>query len=286
MEGLSPALLPKEIAAECAYSSWYFLMTFLIVYAIYVQFRVLRLRSSRFASKPTEGELFCYVVCQWICHHIYNTIALNILDNLVLIRHEDDVAVEYIALRNSSHNLMLFFGADSIPGLLARLIALSWVINLFLVFVLDEGIALFLSLNRGGPYESLVALYRRIVTRVNELILFRRQHHQYELYKLVTLQEWTNRLFTANCHGISGLQLRETKNRGRRTVFWKFIVPQVAVRGLADTLQRIGRFGELGFDISGNAVTFEASGVGCSVKIAFEMEDHMLARDTAEQPLN
>jgi hypothetical protein len=42
----------------------------------------------------------------------------------------------------------------------------------------------------------------------------------------------------------------------------------------------------LGFDISGNAVTFEASGVGCSVKIAFEMEDHMLARVTAEQPLN
>jgi hypothetical protein len=248
------------------------------------QYLLLSLRCFPSKLRPTNGELFCVMVALFLLHYIFDTILSDLVDNFIFMVIPEDVAVLYATHRGTHFKLQSAFALG--PGtLLLAEVSISWLIFLSLVYILDTVIPLLLNLI-WQPYIVYFTLLRRFETRFDELTRFANDFSQNEGLKLLLRRGWTGYdiLFTRKYYDVAKLErhFSASGKKGGPSLQWTFTVRQDALDEIMDTLQPIGHFGELGYNISGNKVTFEAAGVGCTATVSFEMQDYRLARRHAD----
>jgi hypothetical protein len=245
---------------------------------VFLQYLLLSIRCFPSKLRPTTGELVCLVTAFWILHYIFDEILSTIVDGYINFVAPGDVVVMYGAFRGSNYNLhkAMAFG----PGtLLVVEIATTCIVFLTLDFLLDTIIPL---LNSPRDRRAIFyTLLRRFQARCNELTKFAHDFHMQEGMKLLVRRGWAGHklLFMRKYSDVARFERRYIKAGGKkeeRTLAWNFTVSQHALDEIMGILETIGSFGELGFHISGDKVSFQAMGVGSSINLVFELEDYAL----------
>ena len=220
-----------------------------------------------------------------LLHYIFDTILSDLVDNFIYIVVPEDVAALYATYRETHFKLQSAFAFG--PGtLLIAEIAISWLTFLSLVYVFNRVIPFLLNLI-SEPNVVYFTFLGRFEDRFDQLAKFTNDFNRNGGLKLLLRRGWTgyDLLLKRKYYDVVKLERHycASGKKGEPSLQWNFTVSQGALDEMMDTLRPIGQFGELGYNISGNKVTFEATGAGCTATVSFEMADYRLASNETKE---
>lgn len=274
---------PEEDAERYAIAVLGLSMFALVFFFSFFQYILLSVRCFPSKIKLTKVELFGGVVAVWVIHQVFDMALQFILDTCIKLAIPADTATMYVDFRNATYNVQNTLGFGSFCTLLVGEVAMNWLVFLLLVSFFDSGVPLLFDILQ-GPFGVSSALVHRFNVRIDEVTKFIVDFIKEDGISYLIRNGWPDHgiLSVSKYCDISKVQRQYiTKGRKERNLVWNFTVRECALDELKEVLGPIGRYGELGFYVAGNVVSFEASGIGCTARIAFQTEDHRPAAKNA-----
>lgn len=145
----------------------------------------------------------------------------------------------------------------------------AWFFHLGLIYFLETGIPFCRQL-----LKSHEKTLKKLSARLKDIHNFLKSTLQdpFSGLSVSFAGDVADEIFNSNGHFVY-LERRQTDhpNEGKRILSWKIVVDSEAMNEMKETLGPPGGFGELGFNISRDGVTFEAMGVGTSFNLMFKL---------------
>jgi hypothetical protein len=245
----------------------------------FLQYLLFRIRYFTSKTRPTTPELSCLVATFWIVHYLVDEILSTLVNGYMCFWQSQAFIGFYGNFRGTTYNLKGAMGWGTL-SLLIHEVAGTWFVFQTLTFIINTGVPTIVNLLR--DHRAVRSLFQnRFQNRLTELVRFAHDFNERGGWTFrigrgtwaVGQLKYVRRYFdVANFERnyIVGL------TRGDRTLIWNFTVDQSALDEIKEIFGIIGLFGELGFTVTGNQVSFAAMGRGATVNIVFELEEDRL----------
>ncbi|PMD17099.1 hypothetical protein NA56DRAFT_648846 [Hyaloscypha hepaticicola] len=162
----------------------------------------------------------------------------------------------------------LGFFSDNFASIL-RATLITWIVHLGLIYFLETGIPFCRQL-----LKSREKTLKKVNARLKAIYNFLKStlNDPFSGLSVSFAGDVADEIVNSNGQ-IIYLVRRQTDhpNEGKRILSWKIVVDSEAMNEMKETLGPPGGFGELGFNISRDGVTFEAMGVGTSFNLMFKL---------------
>ncbi|KAM3078554.1 hypothetical protein ACMFMG_006426 [Clarireedia jacksonii] len=238
-------------------------------FMVVVQYFVFKVLCSKTANTstvpPTMLETYLLVAGLWIAHRVLDGVLYGVMDMVVCVLASNETLERYGSLRGKIYNLGYWTGGWK--G--------TWIGNG--VVLLGMETLLLVS-------DTLVPLYREI-RHDRRLIgdLFWNRLVEVESYMRTI--NWRGDNDFQSSSGLEGHEeLRPRKQcveferqrnepeEGQRSLDWMLVVDKEALNEMMESLGPPGGFGELGFNVGKDKVSFGAMGIGTSFTLTFRLE--------------
>lgn len=253
-----------------------------LLYLALIQLLLLKIHYSKQRIKaPNSRELSLVVTILWCFHRALDNILGFIIDTCVLIISPKETLTEYQNLRCDSYNLAFWakgraettLAWDGIV-LLSLEVFITWLLSQGLVLLLDCIVPVFRDI-RSGNHQYIAA---HLQARVLELFDFAQKLREINDFRS-PLEEsrtrnedfWEDEKVNAQLVRLKRLQT-DIPEKGQRTLTWDLTIDKNALNEMKETLGPPGGFGELGFNVGSDRVSFGAMGVGTDFNLTFVLE--------------
>ncbi|PQE32006.1 hypothetical protein CJF32_00001598 [Rutstroemia sp. NJR-2017a WRK4] len=247
-------------------------------FMIIVQYFVFKVLYSKPANTsiapPTTLETYLLVAGLWVAHRVLDGVLYGMMDMGVCMLASKETLERYEALREGIYHLGYWTGGwgKSWMGngivLLGMEVLATWLLSQTLLLISDTLIPLVREIRRD----------RRLIG-----VLFWKRLIEVEMYMRTI--NWRGDIDLQSSAGLEGHEeLRPRKQcvkferqrngpeEGQRSLDWMLVIDREALNEMMESLGPPGGFGELGFSVGKDKVSFGAMGIGTSFTLTFRLE--------------
>jgi hypothetical protein len=272
----------ESIATKYALTAFIILNLGALIYLALIQVLLLKIHYAKQKVKaPSSLELSLVVTILWCFHRALNNVLGFIIDTVVLIKSPDEALPEYQSLRRGSYNLGYWTKGlgQTAPGwdglaLLSWEVLVTWLLFQAFVLLLDTVIPVFRDI-RSGNHQYIAVKFQ---TRVIELFDFGQRLYvgdgigsPTDGSRIRTEGFWEDEKINSQLVRLKRLQT-DIPDKGQRILTWDLTIDKNALDEMKETLGPPGGFGELGFTVGSDRVSFGAMGVGTDFNLTFVLE--------------
>lgn len=237
--------------------------------------------SNQKVKAPTPLELNLIVTVLWCFYRALDNAFEFLYGLFVYIVAPNDVFTQYQSLRQESYSLKYWYSGESGSGggwdgiiVLLSEVLVTWLVFQSLILFLDTILPAFRDI-RLGNHQYLAV---KVQSRVLELFDFGRRVYEGSSRKdprveskVLSKKLWEDDNVSWELIRLKRFQM-STPSKGQRTLNWDLTIDKNALKEMKETLGPPGGFGELGFDVASDRVSFGAMGIGTSFNLTFLLE--------------
>jgi hypothetical protein len=269
-----------------------------------IQYQLFRIQHSAPLSRlrpPTTLETYIGVSVLWILHFVANGTLLALNDITVLVLLGTEVRDQYRVLRGDisvgghwTQSLVPTVsesGRGGVVSIFNRILATgliscsnSLVMNVVVPFVSELR-------------KDYDAVWKRISYRAIELLYFLQEINSSQIRSENAMKDLTPTRAREEGKAFKTVQKEDCMNqnielrrhqcefpaRGQRTLSWDLVVDREIIGEMMETLGPPGGFGELGFCVAGDSVSFGAMGVGTRFNLSFVLADEKVVKQESKR---
>lgn len=253
-----------------------------LIHLALIQVLLLKIHYSKPTIKaPTSLELCAAVTVLWCFHRALDTVLGFLIDTVVLLLSPEEILAEYQAHRRELYSLMYWTGrGDESATAWAGIILLccevltTLLISQSVVLLLDTIAPIFSDIRMGNHKDVAVKLKNRVADLLYYLRGLYNDENEKSHQKGTRIgNEGMREDEDINFQLISLKRLQMSiPDKGQRVLNWDLTIDKNALNEMKETLGPPGGFGELGFNVASDRVSFGAVGIGTSFNLTFVLE--------------
>jgi hypothetical protein len=272
-----PELRHQGLAAKYAFFSFILSGLGAGLYMIAIQYLILKVRYIKSRAKPPSSlETGILVTALWLIHRLLDTVLNFTLGIFVLVSAPPGTLASYLVLRQDEYSLVSWAGCHTEwrgTALLYHEVISTWLLSRGILFCINTLVPLI----RDHPQD----LTLRFQMRCLELFYFFQAFNQnapstpdlHPRPRLGKVRSAGAGDLPTNVQAINLKRYQDETPKGQRTLSWDLTVDKQALDEMMETLGPPGGFGELGFSVSGDRVSFGAMGIGTRFNLTFVLEN-------------